>query len=352
MVTTSERRQAVKFLKERGVSERRSCGLVRLSRSGLRYRARQSQDGELEQKLRTIARRHKRYGYRRAWALLRREGEKVNHKRVERVWREAGLRVPKPRRRRFFARSEPLPQQAEYPNHVWTCDFIEDATVDGRKLRFLTLIDEFTRESLAIEVTRSFPAAAVISVLVQVFTSGNRPAYLRSDNGSEFAAKAIRAWLKEHQVETHYIDPGCPWQNGYGESFNGKLRDECLNLEVFHSLAEAKVVAEAWRREYNHDRPHSSLNYLTPLEFRAKWEAAHPSTAGALPPYPRSFALSGLPAGQENEGQDRGSCPAVQSPVTALGALFSGALSSAQAVTSLPRSIKLVDNVPLSSQKP
>jgi putative transposase len=167
-----------------------------------------------------------------------------------------------------------VPQEATHPNHVWTCDFVFDTTSDSRTLKFLTLVDEFTRECLAIKVERRLPAKAVIEVLGQVFTERGVPEYLRSDNGPEFIAKTIQGWLKQRQVQTHYIEPGSPWQNGYGESFNGKFRDECLNMQVFYSLAEATTVVEIWRHSYNHERPHSSLGYQTPAEFAASWRLA------------------------------------------------------------------------------
>jgi transposase InsO family protein len=165
-----------------------------------------------------------------------------------------------------------VPQEATHPNHVWTYDFVFDTTSDGRTLKFLTLVDEFTRECLAIKVERRLAAKAVIEILEQVFAERGMPEYLRSDNGPEFIAKAIQGWLKQRQVKTHYIEPGSPWQNAYGESFNGKFRDECLNMEVFYSLAETTTIVEMWRRSYNQERPHSSLGYQTPAEFAAGWK--------------------------------------------------------------------------------
>jgi len=272
MVSTQLRRQAVRFLRERGLSERRSCVLVGLSRSSLHYQAHPRDDSELEQQLREIARRHKRYGYRRALAVLRRKPLVINPKRVHRVWKKAGLQCPVRRRRRRSRHPGTVPQAAHYPNHVWTYDFMFDTTADGRTLKFLTLIDEFTRECWALEVERRLPAKAVIAVLQRVFTERGQPEYLRSDNGPEFIAKAIQRWLKAHQVKTHYIEPGSPWQNAYGESFNGRFRDECLNMEVFYSVAEAQVITATWRQSYNYERPHSSLDYQTPAEFRAAWD--------------------------------------------------------------------------------
>jgi putative transposase len=229
MVSTELRRAAVSFLKERGLSERRSCVLAGLSRSGLRYQAHPQDDNDLRERLPEIGRRHKRYGYRRALALLRRDQLKVNHKRVHRLWKQIGLQCPVRRKRKRSQRPGSVPQEATHPNHVWTYDFVFDTTSDSRTLKFLTLIDEFTQECLAIKVERRLPAKAVIEVLEQVFTKRGMPEYLRSDNGLEFIAKAIRSWLKQRQVQTHCIQPGSPWQNAYGESFHSKFRDECLN---------------------------------------------------------------------------------------------------------------------------
>jgi len=282
MVSTELRRTAVGFLKERGLSERRSCVLTGLSRSGLRYHAQPRDDTDLTERLREIARRHKRYGYRRALALLRRERLQVNHKRVHRLWKQVGLQRPVHRRRRRGQHPGAVPQEATHPNHVWTYDVVFDTTSDGRTLKFLTLIDEFTRACLAIEVARRLPAKAVIEVLEPVFAARGVPEYLRSDNGPEFIAKAIQRWLKERQVKTHYIEPGSPWQNAYGESFNGKFRDECLNMEVFYSLAEAQTIVEIWRQSYNNERPHSSLAYQTPAEFVASWRLASDPIREAL----------------------------------------------------------------------
>jgi transposase InsO family protein len=210
---------------------------------------------------------------------------------------------------------------------VWTYDFMLDRTTDGRKLRFLTVIDEFTRECLAIKVGRSFPASAVIAVLEALFAEHGPPEFIRSDNGPEFVAQALRDWLTKHGAATMYIDPASPWQNAYGESFNGRFRDECLNLELFVSVIEASLIAEAWRLDYNQARPHSSLAYHTPAEFKAAYQA---NGAGALPPHPRDLSPSRPPDGQE-EGQSTKPCPSVRPPAAALGSLPSVALPSAQA---------------------
>jgi putative transposase len=204
--------------------------------------------------------------------LLRRGQLKANHKRVHRLWKQIGLQCPIRRKRKRSQHSGSVPQEATHPNHDWTYDLVFDTTSDSRTLKFLTLVDEFTRECLAIKVERRLPAKAVIDVLEQVFAERGAPEFLRSDNGPEFVAKAIQRWLKQRQVQTQYIEPGSPWQNPYGESFNGKFRDECLNMEVFYSLAEATTIAETWRQSYNQERPHSSLGYRTPAEFAASWK--------------------------------------------------------------------------------
>jgi putative transposase len=263
-------------LQARGLSRRRSCALCHISRSSLGYRQRphrRLRDQDLAAQLRQIARKHPRYGYRRAHALLCRSGTVVNVKRVHRLWRHERLSVAcrKPRRRRSDRKELP-PLVAARPNHVWTYDFVHDACSTGQRLKILTLTDEFTRESLAIEVATSIRARGVVAVLDHVIGERGAPAYLRSDNGPEFVAHAVRQWVRVQQVQTAYIEPGSPWQNAYSESFNGRLRDECLNLEWFRTVLEARVVIGAWRRHYNEERPHSSLGYQTPQEFRQRYE--------------------------------------------------------------------------------
>jgi len=333
MVSAQHRREGVVFLAERGVSERRGCALMSTARSSLGYESRREEkDGPLTARLREVAGKKKRFGYRMAWAKLRREGMRVNHKRVYRLWKEAGLGLPRKRRRRRGKKGA-VPLQAEHPNHVWTYDFVHDATADGRKLRCLTLVDEFTRRGLDIEINRRMPAKSALQVLLRAFEQYGAPTYLRSDNGPEFIAKSIRRGLAERGVTTHYIDPASPWQNAYGESFNATFRLDCLNFELFHSVAEAQVIAETWRIEYNTERPHSSLGYLTPEEFYTKWVNNDTSPVGALPPHPRSLARCGLP--DDKEKAEPKPCPSVQSPTPALGALSSGALSSGRAKPTL-----------------
>jgi putative transposase len=277
MVTVVARRAGVQALQAAGLSERRSCQLAGLSRTGLRYQSQDGDDAAVIARLQVLAVQHQRYGARRMHALLRQE-RPINHKRVRRLWQQAGLQVPaRPKRRRkpSARRDRPL-LQAERPNHVWTYDFLEDATAAGRKLRLLTLVDEFTRECLAIEVAPSLPASAVVAVLERVVSVRGRPAFLRSDNGTEFTAQAVGAWLYQHQIKTELSDLGSPWQNGYIESFNGHLRDEFLALEEFASLLECRVLTERWRQHYNTQRPHSRLGYQTPSAFHQAWCAQQP----------------------------------------------------------------------------
>ena len=228
------------------------------------------------ERLRKVVAKNPRFGYRRACAQLRREGLLVNHKRVRRVWRAEHLQVPRRTKRRRRGLGS-VPCQARYPNHVWTYDFLQDTTIKGRKYRVLTVLDEFTRQSMAIEAATSMPAEFVIGVLNRLFRIYGRPDYLRSDKGPEgtpeFIAQALRDWLAVRGAGTIYIEPGKPWQNGFGESFNGKLRDECLNANAFLSVLEASVELEEWRVWYNTERLHSSLGYQTPADFKKAWHA-------------------------------------------------------------------------------
>jgi transposase InsO family protein len=208
-----------------------------------------------------------RYGYRRITAMLRREGWKINHKRVERIWRSEGLKVPRkqPKRGRLWLNDGSCVRlRPEYRNHVWSYDFMSDRTTDGRPLRLLTVMDEHTRKSLSIDVERRLTSDDVTYRLTELFKEEGVPEYLRSDNGPEFTADTVREWLSRLGVKTLYIEPGSPWENGYIESFNGKLRDELLGREIFDTLLEAKVLIERWRKDYNHVRPHSALGYRPP----------------------------------------------------------------------------------------
>jgi len=214
-----------------------------------------------------LTKQYGRYGYRRITALLQSEGFKVNHKRIERLWRREGLKVPQkqPKRKRLWLNDGSCVRlRPRYKNHVWSYDFVMDRTHNGKAIRMLTIIDEHTRECLAIEVNRKLNSQNVMDVLSQLFIERGTPQYIRSDNGSEFIAKRLRWWLRRHKIDTLFIEPGSPWENGYIESFNGKLRDELLKREIFDTLYEAQVLIERWRIEYNTIRPHSSLGYRPP----------------------------------------------------------------------------------------
>ena len=255
------------------ISERRACRALGQPRSSQRYASEKPEaDRALMERMKALSAKHPRYGYRRVHAILRREGWRVNRKRVQRIWRAEGLRVPvRQRKRRRLGGSENgcLRHRAEYRNHVWSYDFTMDQTADGKRLKLMPVVDEFTRECHALEVERSLTAEDVISTLTYLFQVHGEPEFIRSDNGPEFIATAVREWLASSGVRTLYIEPGSPWENAYVESFNGKLEDELLGREIFHTLAESKVIIEQYRIEYNHERPHSSLGYQTPAEFAA-----------------------------------------------------------------------------------
>jgi putative transposase len=263
-----------------------ACRALGLARSAAYYLPRESVESRrLRKEIVALSQRHPRYGYRRITALLRREGWGVNAKRVQRVRRQEGIQVSKRQRKmRRVGTSTALRQRATRPNEVWSWDFVEDQTERGSKLRLLTLLDEYTRQCLAIHVAWSIRAVDVITVVEAAMVRYGKPAHIRSDNGPEFIAYAIGDWLKENKIETIYIRPGSPWENGHIESFHDKLRDECLNRELFGSLLEAKVLVEQWRIDYNTKRPHSSLRYQTPQEVADHWQTslrASPSATSA-----------------------------------------------------------------------
>lgn len=217
-----------------------------------------------------LASKYGRYGYRRITALLRTEGWDVNHKRVERLWRELGLRVPKKQKKRgrlYFSNGSCIRLKPLYQNHVWSYDYVEDRLADGRKYKCLTIMDEFTRESLKIRVENNIASKHVLETLSELFLFRGIPEFIKSDNGSEFIAKAVQEFIRDVGAKTAYITPGSPWENGFIERFNGTLRDELLNREVFYTLTEARAMTENYRNEYNKIRPHSSLNYMAPETF-------------------------------------------------------------------------------------
>lgn len=276
MVSPQARRELVEFACERGLSERRACGLVGLPRSCLSYELRlPAKDAPVIEAMKALSAQYPRYGYRRIRIFLRRAGHDLGVHRTHRLWRQAGLQLPRRRPRRRIATGRPRPLPAANANFLWAYDFVFDATATGQQIKCLTVVDEFTRECLAIDVAGSIRSKRVIEVLARLVSVHGAPLFLRSDNGPEFVSHAILDWITASGIGTALIDPGKPWQNGSNESFNGKLRDECLSLEWFRSRAEAKVVIEAWRQHYNAVRPHSSLAYLTPHEFKQQHQPIH-----------------------------------------------------------------------------
>ena len=269
MRSPARRRQCVDHLQaELGISERRACAVAGQHRSTQRKRPRGRDDEEaLTAAIIRLASQYGRYGYRRITALLRTEGWHVNAKRVQRIWRREGLKVPQkqPKRGRLWLNDGScIRLRPCWPNHVWSYDFVMDRTHDERKFRMLTVIDEFTRRCMTVVVERRLNSDNVLHCLTELFVQHGPPDHIRSDNGSEFTAHAVRDWLGRIGVKTLYIEPGSPWENGYNESFNSKLRDEILNTEIFYTLKEAKVLIERWRHHYNTIRPHSSLGYRPP----------------------------------------------------------------------------------------
>ena len=283
MVTPDRRRRAVVVLVERfGVSERRACRVVGQHRSTQRRAARPIPvaDEKLRCRLREFARRHPRLGWRKAHDVVRREGFVVNHKKLRRLWREEGLRRPPPRKnkkRRPGGLNGTL-LTASHPNHVWGLDFEFDETADLRRLKLLNIVDEHTREALAMDVDRSITGDDVVAVLERLVTERGAPLFIRMDNGPELIAWILRDWCRLRGLGTIYIEPGSPWENPWVESFNGRARDELLNITEFGSLTEARVIIEDWRNEYNTWRPHSSLGGLTPAEYAAQCQHQHQPT--------------------------------------------------------------------------
>ncbi len=257
-----------RVLKTLKVSERRACRVIGQVRTSQRYIPEvRSEEERLTVEIVNLATRYGRYGYRRITALLKQQGWKVNHKRVERIWRKEGLKVPKrqPKRGRLWLNDGSCVRlKPEHKDHVWSYDLMMARTAEGRAFRILTLIDEYTRECLAILVDRRITSQNVSDQLFYLFILRGTPEYIRSDNGPEFTAKAVRNWLNNLEVTTLFIEPGSPWENGYIESFNGKLRDELLNREIFTTLTEASILIEEWRKEYKQVRSHSALDYRPP----------------------------------------------------------------------------------------
>ena len=274
-MTPAARREAVEQACERfPISERRACGLMELGRSSYYYAGQPPDDEPLRAALRQAAAERRRFGYRRLTWLLRRRGWRDNHKRIERLYREEGLQVRR-RRRKRTAKGRPRPLEAPRgPNERWSMDFMQDCLSDGRRIRLLNIVDDFTRQCLRIEVDTSIGGARVARVLDQLVAQRGRPKLLLTDNGPEFTGKALDQWAYMNGVGLDFIEPGKPQQNAYIESFNGKLRDECLNEHWFVGLGEARALTAAYGRQYNTDRPHSSLGNRTPEEFAVAWAAA------------------------------------------------------------------------------
>lgn len=280
MVSAQVRRQQVAYVCQRGRSQRRACALLSVARSALRYQSRVAvRDAPVIATMQELAAQYPRYGYRRIQVFLARRGYVMSADRTHRLWRLCGLQVPRkrPRRRVSCSRPRPLPPMAA--NHVWAYDFVFDACANGQQLKCLTVIDEFTRECLTIDVAGSIRSGRVIDVLSRLVSVHGAPKHLRSDNGPEFVSRAVLRWLTQSNIDTACIDPGKPWQNGSNESFNGKFRDECLSMQWFKNRIDAKILIEEFRRQYNEVRPHSSLGQLTPAEFKQTLSTTEPKRA-------------------------------------------------------------------------
>lgn len=268
MVGPQAKRDAVTHLMtthQLGVT--RACGLIGISRSLYRYKSTRPDDKELKERLTALAAQKRRYGYRRLHVLLCREGWTLNCKRTYRVYHAAGLMVRRRKRKRIAGVERQVQVMAQAPNHSWSMDFVSDGFVDGRRLRCLNIVDDFTKQCLAIEVDTSLPGRRVVNVLERLAESRGLPKSVTVDNGPEFVSKALDEWAYRKKLQLRFIQPGKPQQNAYIESFNGKFRDECLNEHWFLSMRHARQVIEGWRQEYNDERPHSSLGYLTPNRF-------------------------------------------------------------------------------------
>lgn len=276
----ADKREAVTLLGAHGVSQRRACALAGVNRATWQYQSRPRQDAALQARLQQIAQKHPRWGVRKAYWIVRREGQAVNHKRVQRLWHQAGLQV-RPRKHRVYKppKPQPLLVVATRPGQVWSLDFIADATETGTKLRILTIGDDFTRVCLAVEVATSFPATRVVRFLARLLAKHNAPMYVRSDNGPEFIEAGLKTWLVQQGMQPAYIEPGHPWQNGVRESFHSRLREELLDGSVFENVADAQRQLEAWRLQYNEVRPHQSLGGLTPHTYQQQWRPTPSPTA-------------------------------------------------------------------------
>lgn len=321
------------------MSQRRACRLVSMNRSSCRYAPRpRADEGEVRLRIVELAHRWRRFGYRRLLALLKREGRLINHKRVWRLYSDEGLAVRKKRRKRMKAAARsPRPAAAQSPNARWALDFMADATACGARLRTLNVVDEFTRECLAIEVDTSLSGSRVARLLERLVMERGQPAELRMDNGPEFTGHALDAWAYGRQVVLQFIEPGKPSQNGCVESFNGRMRDECLNQHWFANIPHARRVIENWRKEYNDARPHSALGYLTPSEFAQQWRDAQRRNASvSLSPEEPNRWNDDCAMGRRVQETERNLEPksrpaSAWSPGSALGSVSTGSLSSDRA---------------------
>ncbi len=288
MVSPSQKRRAVQGVVQAGLcSQRRACRYLRVHRSSHRHEPKQPSDWllRLHAQVEVLSHRYPRLGYRKLVRLLRKEGWQVGRKLVQRIRREGGLRVKRwmKRPRRRGKSTGTIPTRAERINHVWTWDFISDRTDNGGKLRILSVIDEYSRECLALHVARKLTAADLVEVMAKLVTQRGVPAHIRSDNGSEFVARALQSWLASQHIKTLSIEPASPWQNGHVESFHGSLRDECLDRELMLSLAEARVVIEDYRQHYNEERPHGGIGYRTPAQAFNEAQALDAKVSNPLP---------------------------------------------------------------------
>jgi putative transposase len=291
MVTPAVRREAVQLVRsELGLTERRACALVGVARTTVRRQLVVRCDAAFRERLRTLAAQRRRFGYRRLHVLIRREGTVVNHKRLYRIYREEGLAVRRRRRKKLHAEGRGLPEPATRLNQRWSLDFMSDALSDGRRFRSLDVVDDCSRECLAMEIDTSLPGDRVVRVLDRLVYMRGKPDELLMDNGPEFTSRVLDDWAYANGVRLRFIDPGKPVQNAYVESFNGKARDEFFNDEWFESIHEARSKAEAWRCDYNELRPHSALEDVPPAEFARR-------LAGVPPPdgsYPEILTMPGL----------------------------------------------------------
>ncbi len=281
MVSLAAKRRAAASLEQtHGVSERRACRVLSLHRSTKRRQPGQPERAALVARIHGLSARYPRFGYRKMFALLKAEQWPVSRETVRRLRKREGLQVVKnARKRRPAGTHTAVPTRATHPNHVWSDDVVHDETTDGRRLKCLTVLDEYTREGLTIYCARSITAGDVVQVLQWLFTHRGAPVYVKSDNGPEFMAQRVTSWLGAQHVETHFIAPGSPWQNGHNESFNGVFRDGCLNRWLFSSVQEARRVMIHWLEEYNHERPHGALGGLTPAAFAAQSRASREDAA-------------------------------------------------------------------------